>query len=230
MVIWGSRTREAEIEEGDFYCPSCRTWRRYEKKRVSKYFTLYFIRLLKTSDIGEYVECQVCHTTYTPDVVGLLRWHIVNIEWEPQPERRLAKTEDAHVAAGVTTEDTYTYSSERSVMVSSAATSSYMSETQLGGTIGKDNLGSLTRMIKESFKNEIAQEESVTDKESYTISKKVILDGNKATHYRLAWVDVWYKGVAEIEVEGMEGLHSFPFEYRDHTALDIQQVKREDGQ
>ncbi len=70
MIIWGSRGREIEISSGQFHCPNCDTARPYRHKRVAKYFTLYFIPLFQTENLGEYIECQVCLQTYKPEVLN----------------------------------------------------------------------------------------------------------------------------------------------------------------
>lgn len=70
MIIWGSRGREIELSSGQFHCPKCDTTRQYKHKRVAKYFTLYFIPLFQTENLGEIVECQFCHQTYKPEVLS----------------------------------------------------------------------------------------------------------------------------------------------------------------
>jgi uncharacterized C2H2 Zn-finger protein len=40
---------------------------------MGKYFTLYFIPIVKTKDLGEYVECQTCKTTFKPEVLQASR-------------------------------------------------------------------------------------------------------------------------------------------------------------
>jgi len=69
MIIWGSKGRTKTVASGQFYCPRCSTLRPYEHRRVGKYFTLYFIPLFQTSALGEYVECQVCRTTFKVEVL-----------------------------------------------------------------------------------------------------------------------------------------------------------------
>jgi zinc-ribbon family len=69
MIIWGSRGREKVLGSGQFYCPQCNTTRSYKHKRLAKYFTLYFIPLFQTEDLGEYVQCDHCKQTYKPEVL-----------------------------------------------------------------------------------------------------------------------------------------------------------------
>lgn len=69
MIIWGSKGRHELVSEGQFFCPKCNNIRHYKQKRVSKYFTLYFIPLFKTKTIGEYVECQACKSGYETKVL-----------------------------------------------------------------------------------------------------------------------------------------------------------------
>jgi hypothetical protein len=92
MIIFGSRVREKEIASGQFNCPNCKTTRPYKQIKISKYFALYFIPLFKTSDLGEYVECQECHNKYKPDV---LNYH------EPSPLDRIMASIKVEVDGGL---------------------------------------------------------------------------------------------------------------------------------
>ncbi len=66
MIILGSRDREKILATGQFHCPTCGMPRPYRHVRVDRYFALYFIPLFKFSTLAEYVQCQVCHSTYDP--------------------------------------------------------------------------------------------------------------------------------------------------------------------
>jgi len=59
-MIWGSKEKQELISEGKFFCPKCNNIRNYQQKRISIYFTLFFIPLFRTKTLGETVECQVC--------------------------------------------------------------------------------------------------------------------------------------------------------------------------
>lgn len=69
MLVWGSKGKERELSEGQFFCPHCNNETWYKLKRVSKYFTLYFIPLFETKKLGEFVECQVCKNGFDPKVL-----------------------------------------------------------------------------------------------------------------------------------------------------------------
>lgn len=71
MIIWGSRVRYKDIGQGEFYCPRCRDKRPYKHKQAARYFTLYFIPLFATQQLGEVVECQVCKTAFETSVLQL---------------------------------------------------------------------------------------------------------------------------------------------------------------
>jgi len=73
VIIWGSKGRGKTIATGEFYCPQCEVRRVYHYKEMGKYFTLYFIPIVKTRDLGEYVECQTCKTTFKPEVLQASR-------------------------------------------------------------------------------------------------------------------------------------------------------------
>jgi transcription elongation factor Elf1 len=92
MIIFGTRVREKAIASGQFTCPNCRTGRPYSHKRVMKYFALYFIPIFKTSDLGEYIECQVCHQKYNPEVLTYK---------EPSPAARAMAAVKAELDSGL---------------------------------------------------------------------------------------------------------------------------------
>ncbi len=69
MIIWGTKGRQKELAQGTFYCPKCNDIRPYIRKRASRYFTLYFIPLFETKNLGEFVECQTCKSNFDPKVL-----------------------------------------------------------------------------------------------------------------------------------------------------------------
>lgn len=69
FIIWGWRGREKTIGNGEFYCPDCGAYRGYRLVAVTRWFTLYWIPLFKTKDLGEYVECQSCKSTFNDRVL-----------------------------------------------------------------------------------------------------------------------------------------------------------------
>lgn len=70
MIIWGSTHLRTEIDKGEFFCPSCKGPASFAKKRLRKFFTLYFIPVIPISSAGEYVECERCKSKYQPDVLS----------------------------------------------------------------------------------------------------------------------------------------------------------------
>ena len=77
MFIWGSRSKTHTEGEGEFYCPECQEYRLYEYKKAKQYFTVYFIRTFPTEDLGEFVECSACKSTFDPKV----------LEYDPEKEQ-----------------------------------------------------------------------------------------------------------------------------------------------
>jgi zinc-ribbon family len=69
MIIWGSKGRQMKLGSGELNCPRCQTRRTYHHMRSTVYFTLYFIPLFKTRDLGEYVECQTCKQGFQMDIL-----------------------------------------------------------------------------------------------------------------------------------------------------------------
>ena len=69
MIIFGTRGVKSTIKEGKFHCPQCASQQAYKHKKVTKFFTLYFIPLIPLGSAGEYVECQSCRGTFIPRVL-----------------------------------------------------------------------------------------------------------------------------------------------------------------
>ncbi len=70
MIIFGTRPRYKTTGEGEFFCPSCQKERHYERKGGKNYFALYFIPLIPMGDLKEFIECQTCGRSYSPEVLN----------------------------------------------------------------------------------------------------------------------------------------------------------------
>lgn len=69
MIIWGSVGREIELSSGEFYCPNCGIRQPYRHMRLARYFTLYFIPLFQTQNLGQHVECKACRAAFKEEVL-----------------------------------------------------------------------------------------------------------------------------------------------------------------
>ncbi len=69
MIIFGTRGVNSTMESGVFNCPQCESEEDYDYKKVTRFFTLYFIPLIPMGKIGEFVECQNCKSTFVPNVL-----------------------------------------------------------------------------------------------------------------------------------------------------------------
>ncbi len=73
FIIFGTRGVKSTIQEGTFLCPQCQDFTPYKHKKVTKFFTLYFIPLIPLGSQGTYVECQHCRNTFIERVLELSR-------------------------------------------------------------------------------------------------------------------------------------------------------------
>jgi len=64
FFILGARDRTIEVASGYFLCPTCRQLRRYVRKRLARYFTLYFLPVFQLEALGEVIQCQTCQSTF----------------------------------------------------------------------------------------------------------------------------------------------------------------------
>jgi len=87
MIIWGSKGRTKTISTGTFFCPNCRSMCQFKREEVGKYFTLYFIPLFKTKNLGQYIECQVCFMTFKPEVLQVSK----QVERDVEDDRKVVE-------------------------------------------------------------------------------------------------------------------------------------------
>ncbi len=71
FIIWGSRTIILTIGVGTFLCPKCHITQKFGHKQQKRFFTLYYIPILPIADGQQYVECQHCKGTFTPEVLRI---------------------------------------------------------------------------------------------------------------------------------------------------------------
>lgn len=69
MKILGSKSLRENHKLGEFYCPSCNTNQNYIWQKTRSWFTLFSIPLFPLDYTGEYIECQMCLSTYGIDVL-----------------------------------------------------------------------------------------------------------------------------------------------------------------
>jgi tellurite resistance protein len=69
MILWGSNPKTYTEKNGNFYCPECSDYKNYELKKVKKYFTLFFILQFEKEDLGKYIECGQCKSTFKEGVL-----------------------------------------------------------------------------------------------------------------------------------------------------------------
>lgn len=69
MIIFGTRGVRSTKATGNFNCPQCESDRGYRHRKVTQFFTLYFIPLIPLGSKGEYVECNHCKGTFITRVL-----------------------------------------------------------------------------------------------------------------------------------------------------------------
>jgi tellurite resistance protein len=78
LIIFGTRGVRMSDGGGTFHCPSCGPRASYTRRTVRRFFTLYFIPIIPLDEIGGYIECDGCGSTYDGAV----------LDYKPQPDRR----------------------------------------------------------------------------------------------------------------------------------------------
>ena len=80
MIILGSKVKEKELSQGQFFCPTCNVTRDYKLKQFSNYFSFFFIPLFKIQNLGERFECQSCGSVFEPEVLELENQRMMQLD------------------------------------------------------------------------------------------------------------------------------------------------------
>ncbi len=71
MIIFGSRNRITDLDQGTFACPRCQTNQRFQRRLSRRWFTLYFMPIFPVESGTEFVECGLCASAWKPSVLQL---------------------------------------------------------------------------------------------------------------------------------------------------------------
>lgn len=69
MIIFGTTGIKSTVKSGHFNCPQCEQNKPYRHRKVTQFFTLYFIPLIPLGNKGEYVECGSCKGTFVTRII-----------------------------------------------------------------------------------------------------------------------------------------------------------------
>jgi uncharacterized RDD family membrane protein YckC len=84
MIIFGTRGLTLNKgKPGQFFCPGCNGHRPYQRRKVQRFFTLYFIPLIPLDILQEFIRCQTCQQNYRPNV----------LEYDPTIQRQAQKVQ-----------------------------------------------------------------------------------------------------------------------------------------
>jgi len=70
FILFGTKGRAIETDNGQFHCPNCNIKEEYGKKYVQDWFTLFFIPIFPISGKkNDHIECRKCESIYHTDVI-----------------------------------------------------------------------------------------------------------------------------------------------------------------
>ena len=69
LFVFGWRPRSKTVDTGVFHCPREGGDRGYEFKESRRWFTLFFVPVIPLNELGDYVECASCKSTFYPSVL-----------------------------------------------------------------------------------------------------------------------------------------------------------------
>ncbi|OFZ56107.1 MAG: hypothetical protein A3D92_20885 [Bacteroidetes bacterium RIFCSPHIGHO2_02_FULL_44_7] len=70
FIIFGTSPVRSTIQSGHFSCPQCERSVPYRHRKVTKFFSLFFIPIFPIGSPMEYVECGSCNNSFVPRVLG----------------------------------------------------------------------------------------------------------------------------------------------------------------
>jgi hypothetical protein len=70
MLLIGTKDLPKTLETGDFFCPVCDRSQAFFKRSTQPYLTVYFIPFVPIGVVQHYVQCQNCHTSFEPTILG----------------------------------------------------------------------------------------------------------------------------------------------------------------
>lgn len=197
MLIWGSRVRHVELASGQFHCLNCHTVRPYKRKRVAKYFTIYYIALFQLQDFGQFVECQVCHQTFKPEVLNFPMWRVVKIELTDKselylgdPEVRLIDNSRSEISVTRRFTVSKEWSQSYTIEYEKMRSSSKGAEIQLGDPVG------IRASVDNSLKSRFAV--SGESKRVHTEEVSIEVPAKKKVSVLTHWKSIWQNGIVTL--------------------------------
>ena len=89
FILFGTKGRAIETDNGEFNCPNCNIKQEYGKKYVQDWFTLFFIPIFPISGKkNDHIECKKCESIYHLDVIDY-KPALSNDEMESEYEKAL---------------------------------------------------------------------------------------------------------------------------------------------
>lgn len=70
FIVWGFRAISKTLSEGTFFCPRDGGDRQYRLRSARRWFTIFWIPLIPLKELGTFVECSSCQSTYYETVLS----------------------------------------------------------------------------------------------------------------------------------------------------------------
>lgn len=148
-----------------------------------------------------------CRQAVRSDKSSLFPEPEVVVYMDAEDDKVQVATEEVQVPLGVTIKVTRSRTIERTV--------------NIDWSINKELAvsGGVKQLVTASIRSEIERQQGHSYRESETMEYEVALSGQQSSRYRLVWIDVWRKGVAELRQHN-ETL-AIPFRLRERTELKV---------
>ena len=162
-------------------------------------------RSVPSDDLGRTDDKPV--VTSTEKKIQPHEQQVININIEPDEIKSQAASEVIDIPKGVTIKVKRTRTIEHTINIEWSTT-----------IAGKGEVG-IKQLVSASIQGEIQRVKGYVSQQSESMEYEVTLDGDKHTQYKLIWMDVWLKGIAEIQDGNLN--HQQLFQFRDRAELKV---------
>ena len=71
IIMWGFKVLYSKVKAVTFVCSHCGADREGTLRRARRWFTLFFIPIVPTKDLGQVVQCGTCNNRFAPRILDV---------------------------------------------------------------------------------------------------------------------------------------------------------------
>ena len=71
IIVWGFKVRFSKVKAVTFVCSHCGADREGTLRRARRWFTIFFIPIMPTKELGQDVQCGTCKNRFAPRILDV---------------------------------------------------------------------------------------------------------------------------------------------------------------